>query len=68
MTRATKLADDHWNGYVSKLVGMHSGCYSGKFYTHEEMIKLCEFHYKTAAVLFYGHGVEDAMKGATNAP
>lgn len=61
--RAKQLAEEHWNGYTSDLVEMHSGCYSGKFYTHEEMLKLCKFHFVSAAVHFHGHGVEDERNG-----
>lgn len=63
MSRAKELANAHWDGYVSALVGMHSGCYCGKFYTHKEMLELCEFHYKTALEHGHRHGVEDERNG-----
>jgi hypothetical protein len=59
--RAKKLADAHWNGYVSPLICSHAK--EDRFYSHEEMLRLCKFHYLTAAVHFFGHGVEAERKG-----
>ena len=50
--RVEKLANDHWS-YVAEVVE-----------THEEgldVIEKCEFHYKSAFIHGYKHGVEDTV-------
>jgi len=51
MSRATELAEAHW-GYISNLL-KNSG-------VGEQEVLRIEFHYKTAMVHGYKHGVEDA--------
>jgi hypothetical protein len=59
--RAKQLAEDHWNGYVSPLICNHAK--EDHLYSHEDMLRLCKFHYLTASVHFFGHGVEAERKG-----
>lgn len=55
--RAKNLANDHWDKYVGALVAVHSA--KDRLYTHDEMMEIAEFHYKTASIHGHGHGVED---------
>ncbi len=51
--RAYQLANEHWE-YIRNVLEKH------KEFPH--IIELIEFHYKAAAVHFYGHGFEEAGK------
>lgn len=48
---ARRLVTAHWEGYVEPLLKQHG-------VTGEEM-RVAKFHYMSAGVHFYGHGVED---------
>jgi len=50
--RPQQLANDHWDKYVGPMLSAHG--------TSDHILALCEFHYKSAAVHFYGHAIEDA--------
>ena len=51
--KAEELAQAHW-GYIESLLKIHS--------VLDEKIKMVEFHYKTAFIHGYKHGVEDSGK------
>lgn len=60
--RAKQLAAEHWDKYVGPMLATHG--------IESDALRLCEFHYKSAAFHFHGHGVEDERnraKGASNA-
>lgn len=50
--RVKKLANDHWY-YVGALIEQHEA--------NPDVIEMCEFHYKSAFIHGYKHGVEDTM-------
>lgn len=49
--RAQALAESHWE-YINELLRIHDGI-------DDETIRMCQFHYKSAFVHGYKHGVED---------
>ena len=49
-TRAEQLATAHWN-YIFELLTAHN--------VDDNTIAVAEFHYKSAAVHFYKHAIED---------
>ncbi len=51
MERANTLLRDHWD-YIQALLSIHD--------CDEDDIKMIEFHYKTAFIHGYKHGVEDS--------
>ena len=50
--RVKQLADDHWK-YVAEVVEIHE--------EGLDVIEKCKFHYKTAFIHGYKHGVEDMV-------
>ena len=50
MDRGEVLADAHW-GYIKSLIQAHG--------VDDETIELCGFHYKSAFIHGYKHGIED---------
>jgi len=59
--RIAKLSSDHWTKYVVGLILVHSDV--TRMYTHAEMMAIAEFHYISATIHGYGHGVEDERDG-----
>jgi hypothetical protein len=59
--RAKQLAVAHWDGYVGPLADAHGA--KDRLYTHDEMLALCAFHYKTSHIHGYKHGCEDTRHG-----
>ena len=51
MSRARELADAHWS-YISDVLATHNA--------PDEVAEMIGFHYVTAMVHGYGHGIEDA--------
>lgn len=48
--KSIELADAHWNYYVSKILFAHN--------IPIEVINICGFHYKSAFVHGFKHGIE----------
>ena len=51
MDRALQLVEDHWN-YIQGLLKSHR--------CEEDTIRIVDFHYKTAFMHGYKHGIEDS--------
>lgn len=58
--RAKQLANDHWDGYVSHMVEVHS---VGANYTQAEVMAICKHHYISATIHGYKHAIEDERNG-----
>lgn len=54
-----KLAKAHWS-YVEKVI--KSGADTARTFTFDEVMKMREWDYTSAAIHFYGHGFEDGQR------
>ena len=67
MERAKQLVNEHWDGYISKLIEVTIADRPDTMVvTKKELMDMLEFHYKSSGIHFYGHAVEDCnTEGST---
>lgn len=63
--RMKKMIDSHW-AYVGGALSV--GQDTDQIFTFEQVMKIREHDYRTAAEHFYGHGMEDAKNGFNKQP